>query len=326
MGTMARRLSAVLLLAMAGSSWAGPMQTSRVPSSALWVAHADTQALLASGIGTFVLDKARRPDVQAGLAALRNLTGLDLTRDIRSITAYGTAPGDANGAALIEGTFDREKLLTLLRMNPTFKESRAGDLAVYEWTDNPQAATPGPLRFGTFFQDNLAVVAGSRDVLEVALATLQGRQENLAAASAPEVQPAAGTYLGVYALRIPLPPDDPKGAQLFQKVLSGRLEIGQAEGNFFARLTVLARDPATAADLGKMAEGFLAFLDLAKDLREDGRPVLPAPAATMLKDVHVSVSETTAQAALVTPVANVVEFLRIAAQQKAQTTQAAPAN
>lgn len=307
----------VVVLVLAGPVTAASLQLGQLPSSAMWVAHADVEAFVHAKIGVFVLDQLKKPEAQAGLTVLKNLTGTDLTRDITSITLYGTAPGEQNGVAIIQGTFDQEKLLPLLRTNPTLREIKVGERTAYQWTDKPKADKPGPQRFGMFYRGNLVLVAGSQSMLSLAVGVLDGRQDSLASASPPKITPSAGTCLGVYVAQVPELPKGEKAAELFKKLVSGRFEAGEADANLFARLTVVTRDAATAGDLAKMAQGFLAFLDLVKDVRDNGRPALPVELATMLKDVKVSAHEATAEASLVTPVQNVTSFLQWAAAQEA---------
>ncbi|HOW69432.1 MAG TPA: hypothetical protein PKY77_02425 [Phycisphaerae bacterium] len=300
-----------VVMSLAVPGLAGPGQAERVAASAQWVAHMDAEGFLASKVGAFVLEQIKKPEIAAGLAVLKNVSGLDLTKDLKAITLYGVGAGEENGVALIEGSFEREKLLTLLRTNPTLREIKVSELDAYQWTDEPKGDKPGAVRFGLFFRDDLIVVAGSQNMLEQAVAVLQNKQDSMAqVVIPPSIKPSVGAYLFVYLAELPRMPDDQKAVELLSKFVSGRFEIGETERDFFSRLTLLTKDAQTASNLSKMADGVLGFLDLVKDLRENGKPLIPAEAAGVLKDLKVSAHEASVEASLVAPRQNVVDLLK----------------
>lgn len=320
-GTMTVTLMACAAVAcFALPTLAGPPPAERVASSAQWAAHVDVEGFLASKVGALVLEQVKKPEIAAGLIVLKNVSGLDLTKDLKGITLYGIDAGEENGAAVIEGTFDREKLLALLRANPSLRETKVGELDAYQWTDEPKGDKPGAERFGLFFSNNLIVVAGSRNMLEQAVAVLQNKQDSMAQVAIPaSIKPSVGSYLFVYLAELPKVPADQKAVELLSKFVSGRFEIGENAGNFFSRLTVLTKDAQTASNLSKMADGVLGFLDLVKDLSENGRPLIPTEAASVLKDLKVSASDTAVEASLVAPSQNVVDLLKwVLAQAEAK--------
>ena len=287
-------------------------------ASAQWAAHLDVEGFLASKVGALVLEQAKKPEIAAGLAMLQNVSGLDLTKSLKGITLYGVGAGEENGVALIEGTFDRERLLNLLRANPSLRETKLGELPAYQWTDEPKGGKPGAERFGTFFSDSLILIAGSRNMLEQAVAVLQNKQNSMAQVTIPpSIKPSAGAYLFVYLGELPKVPTDQKAAELLSKFVSGRFEIGENAGNFFSRLTVLTKDAQTASNLAKMVDGVLGFLDLVKDLNENGKPLIPAEAAGVLKDLKVSANDASVEASLVAPSQNVVDLLKWVVAQAA---------
>jgi len=69
---------------------AGPFQPERVASTAKWVVHLDAEAAMASQVVQSVL---QQPDVAAkvaeGVKQVQAVAGLDLTKDIKSVTVYG---------------------------------------------------------------------------------------------------------------------------------------------------------------------------------------------------------------------------------------------
>lgn len=306
----------VLSLAMPGL--AAPGQAERVAASAQWVAHLDVEGFLASKVGALVLEQAKKPEIAGGLGFLKSVSGLDLTKDLKGITLYGVGAGEENGVALIEGTFDREKLLILLRANPTLREIKVGELDGYQWVDEPKGDKPGAERFGLFFSNDLIVVAGSRNMLEQAVAVLQNKQDSMAqVVIPPSIKPSVGAYLFMYLAELPKVPDDPKAVELLSKFVSGRFEIGENASSFFSRLTVLTKDAQTASNLSKMADGVLGLLDLVKDLREDGKALIPAEAADVLKDLRVSASDASVELSLVAPAQHVVDLLKWLIAQEA---------
>jgi len=306
-------------VALAGPAVAGKLDLSQVPASALWVAHANIEDGLDSKVGAFVLEQLEDPAHQACLTVFKNMSGLDVTKDIRDVVLYGMGPGDEDGVALFEGTFDQEKLLALLKTNPTVEQMALGDLTVYQWTDKPKARKPGPARFGTFYRADLIIIAGRRDWLEQAVAVLEKEAESLAEdPSRLKIEPSDGAYLGAYVAELPKPARKGKAA-LLEKFTSARLEIGEKGGLCFLELAAVAKDQQSAVQLAAMAEGFLAFLNLTRHVEENGKDVIPAELAAILEDVHIATQDTVVKVSLETPARNVIALLEwMAAQKKAE--------
>ena len=80
-----------------------------------------------------------------------------------------------------------------------------------------------------------------------------------------------------------------------------------------------------------MAEGFLAFLDIAKQIEENGKPVLPSEMAAVLKGVSVTVKDRTVEANVRSGTSDVISLLqwmikhKKAAAKAASVTAAEPA-
>jgi hypothetical protein len=308
---------------------AGPVDQKQISADAKWAVHADVEALLASDTGKFVLAEIeKQPQAQAGLKVFATTFGIDLTKDIKGITLYGADFSDKTGVAIINCKFDKDKLTTILKTNPTYKESKLGERTVHQWQDQAPAgkaadkdkapaeeATAKPTKYGVFFADDLAVITQDRDVLAVALDVLDGKKDNLTkgalakALTAPKGAFLTGALCDLAQAAKGKP--EPQAA-LFKKMDSATLVAGEDAGKVFAHLSVTAVDAQTATDLRKMADGFLAFLDLAKDMQnEAGQHAIPASLSAIIKDVKVASDGATVNADLSTDSKNVVEFLNM---------------
>ena len=72
---------------------AGPLQESQISAKAKWFVHADVKGFLASETGAFVLKELKKKGLEDVLFNVNEVFGLDLTKDLHSLTVYGTTFG-----------------------------------------------------------------------------------------------------------------------------------------------------------------------------------------------------------------------------------------
>jgi hypothetical protein len=153
----------------------GPLNQRQIPASAKWVLHLDAEALGQTVFGRLVYG-AVRTQHQNKLDAITLFLGSDPTTDIYGLTLYGPDSNEANAVALIHGRFDREKLLSLLALNPDYAESAHGETTLYHWQEKMR----GKPQTGTFAAVDLIVISQSQDAVKAALDVLAGQSQPLA--------------------------------------------------------------------------------------------------------------------------------------------------
>jgi hypothetical protein len=318
------KVIAALTLFLAADLPAGPLQKQQVPAAAKWAVHANVEAFLASKTGDFALQELKKRGFDEALTNIQNAFAFDPTKDLKSVTVYGLRFGDHAAVILIHGTMDRDRLTEVVRSNETYKELKYGTHTVHQWTDNPQAVEPGPTKFGSFHGDGLLVLTEDVRLHEQALDVLDRKADSLAGPGASGFLPAAseGSFLTAYVKELPSIGKGRPEAAILGKLASGSLQVAESSGRLSAHLAVTARTARTAGNLRKVAEGFLALMDLAGPEQEGQAPAgaedrvlfgdtaVPAKLVAVLKDVKVTSTGRTVKVDATAPVSNAISLLR----------------
>ena len=154
---------------------ATPLRRVHVPSGARWLFHADIDTLFSSEIGK-LMQQSMRDEHKDQIEALKLLLGIDLTQDIDGITVYGVQAGEENACTLFYGTFQKEKLLALLRLNKAYSESNYNGQTLYYWKDDKSQKN----QVGAFASDDLIVIGQKESCVILALDSISGAVESLA--------------------------------------------------------------------------------------------------------------------------------------------------
>ena len=326
-------IAACLGLLLCSPLLANPLDKEQVSARAKWVLHADVQTFLASKTGGFILNEFKKSGLDKWMVVVKNAVGIDPSKDLEGVTVYGVDFEKDNGIVLVRATMEQDKLLALLKTNETYRESKYGDHVIHQWTEKAKGDKPGEMRFGCFHQADLAVVAPRLAMLKLALDVLDKKADSLTKVGESKLLPAPAKGIFLTAAVVGLPQaakQDPKAAVL-ALISSARFQVGESEDKVFVRLAVTTKTPRIATDLRKMAEGFLAFLDIAKQIEENGKPVLPSEMAAVLKGVSVTVNDRTVEANVRSGTSDVISLLqwmikhKKAAAKAASVTAAEPA-
>ena len=302
---------------------AAPLQKEQVPADVKWVLHVDMEGFMASKTGTVVLEEAKKQGLNQLLAFLKVSFSFDLTKDLKNITIYGFEYGDNVGVVLLKAKFDREKILNILKANETYKEINSGQFIVHNWVDPKNEEE----KFGCFVSDDLAVIAPSMDAMKKALDVLDKKADNLTKPSAVVAPPnSKGAFLTAAMTELPAVGKGKPEAAMFNKLSAGSMELGESGDKLFLHVTLAAKTAQAADDLRKMAEGFLAFFDLAQSGADDKDTQSPVPPelAAVLKDVKVMTQDKSVKLDVDTPVEKVSALLKLVAAQKSAKTTTQP--
>lgn len=337
---MSRRLSAVAIIAAvvllaAGPIVAGPLQMEQISAKAKWLVHGDVKAFLASKTGTFVLAEMRKKGLDAALNNVHEVFGFDVTKDLKSFTVYGSRFGDRAAVILTRATLDRQRITDILRGNETYREMKYGGHVVHQWTDNPHAETPGATKFGVFHGDDLAVMTEDLRLLQEAIDVLDKKAASMAsgmAKSLPSPAAAGKAFLTAFVAKLPSLGEGKPEAVVLGKIASGHVTAGESNDRVRVHVEAMAKTAKTAANLRKIADGILAFLDLASAEQLPAGPAgpadqvllgdtpLPGELIAVLKAVTVTAKDRTVKLDANVPVKDVTALIgRLINQQKPST-------
>lgn len=242
----------------AAAALAGPLDKAQVARDAKWVVHVDVQAGLGSTPGQFF---AQRKDEEwlEDLRKVRQETGLDPLSDIRGITVYGVGGRPEDGVALISVSPAIDAAVEKLQAKESsFKKITEGKHTFYTWTEHDKPRF-GQIRRGSNDSERIVVVAGDKARLFASIDVLEGSAQSLAQSLAKSAdgmlarKPQAGSFFFAAATELgsaqAMPFDQAKGLVL---------DVGEAEGNVYADLAVIPRNPEEASDLAQMMQGAVA--------------------------------------------------------------------
>jgi len=327
-------------LLLAGPLSAAPLQKEQVSAKAKWLVHADVKAFLASKTGAFVLEQLKAKGLGVVFDNIREVFALDVTKDLASVTVYGTRFGEQPAIILIRAAMDRDRLLQIYQSNETYRELKYAGHTVHQWTDNPQADTPGPTKYGAFHGNDLAIMTEDVRLAQLALDVLDKKVASLAArrGAKPPSLPAKDTFLTAFLTEVPpLAKGKPEGA-ILAKIASGRVEAGESKDRLRVHVALTAKTAKMASNLRKIAEGILALIDLASPEQEGAPPAagadrvifqdatIPAELVAVLEHVTVSAQGRTVKVDGDIPVTSAMALLRrIINPEKAEAAEAGPA-
>ena len=284
----------------------GPLVKSRVSGSANWVAHVDIERFNSTQIGRLIREELRNQGVEENLTNFANVFSFHPLNDVLNVTIYGQDQKPEKAVVLIETKFDKERLLTVLRFNPSYEEAEYGDIVIHSWVDekkqDPNDSNVGRM-YGCFYNDELVVMGAGLEAVKQAVDVLNGSAENAVSGVFNQASlNAKGAFLQVAANNVgEVVGEEPEAAALKQTdELS--LAIGEFEGNFYVDLDLKAKAEEAAQAISKILDGIIAFATLAGE----EQPKL----AELAKKVELSCVQNTIQIRFKASSETVFSFLK----------------
>lgn len=246
----------VFALLAAVPAYAGQVPASLVPESARWVVHLDMETFVATKLFASV-EKGDAFEIKTRDAG--RWLKLDPTKDIKGVTLIGFESGaKGHPVVVVNGTFDKARLLTLIDLDEKHTETAYGAYTVY---------SSGGEGSGAFVNDSVIVLSEDRSALERVLDTAGGKSKSYAGtalAAALKDVPAGAFLSGV------LPDLSGLGREIGpSKVLekaSGLFFTAQEkEDRLLVRLQVTADTAESAKNMYDVVQGLVAMGKLGMD-------------------------------------------------------------
>lgn len=275
----------IVCMMLVSSAWAGPFEAGDVPAGAKWVVHLDAQKLFSSEIGRFLLGQLEEEGDMAEIEAFGTVMEFDITKDLHSVTAFGTDFEDEEGVVIFRGRFDAEKIEALIRTEGKLKKIGYEDSTILKWSDGRETF------YVCFYEPKVIVFGNNMDLVGQAISVMDGDAPSMRGGgvlkgmrSLPE-----GTFISAAANAFQdLIPDDEDHAELLKKAEKVFVVVGEEEGENFVKVALQVSDEETAEmiyDIGKgllavgslvggIEEPELADLIRAVDLKWDGRKIV----------------------------------------------------
>jgi len=307
-------ISLIGIAVLCSPMFAGPLNKEKVAGDAAWVAHVDVEALIKSGLGQFVLEKAAEKDeFIEGLVKIQEVFGFDPLKDIRGVTVYGGKIGGEQAVVIADATLDADRVLPLLRNNAAYRAIEHGDRVIHQWTDKPKGDKPAKTHMGCFYDEKTIVVASTVELVKEAIAVLDGEAANLTKAGVLSnlPKPAAGAFLIAAAEGIDLSSkEEHPEAAIFRSVTGGVLQVGETDGVLFASLALAAKTAEDATNIRQMAQGFVALFKVGMQEK------LPEELKNLGEKITVGGTETTARLDVSLPTESAIKLATFLKEQK----------
>jgi len=244
----------------------GHLVKSRVSGSANWVAHVDIERFNDTQIGRLIREDLKNQGVEENLKNFANIFSFHPLDDVRNVTIYGQGKKPEKAVVLIESRFNKEQLLMVLRFNPSYEESKYGEIVIHSWVDekkqDPNDSNAGRM-YGCFYNDELVVMGGGLEAVKQAIDVLNGSSRNAASGVFNQAElDAKGAVFTAAANNVgEVVGEEPDAAALRQSSELG-LSVGETESKFYIDLSLTAKSEEAAQAISKIAEGIIALAAL----------------------------------------------------------------
>lgn len=144
------------------------LQKKYVAADAKWLIHLDFKSFIKTKLWNSIYN-GKEAKIKHGKKNLLRELNFDLFKDLRSVSVYGVDKGDKNGVVLLEGNFDRDKIIKKLVSEKTPETSKYKEFNIYHWNGDD---------YGTFVNKNLLMITHSKVNMEYALDVIKGKKPN----------------------------------------------------------------------------------------------------------------------------------------------------
>lgn len=261
-------VGAAIVLGLAAAATAGPLDLKQVSAGAKWVGHVDVDAMRSSIFMQRAYEKAMGtvPDAGRRLGSFAENFGVDLSRDLHALTAYGTKSDQPEGVLIVDANVDQNLLLERAAKAPDHKKSTYGSYELHAFTEAKGKKDERKM-VGAFYKPTLMVFAASIDGIKAALDVLDGKSPSLAGKTSPlAAAPPAGTLVLVRAIGL-ADAGSPFKLPLATQLDTLSIAVAEQDARFSAEGKVVAKSKETAEQLRAIADGFRAAAEVqhAKD-------------------------------------------------------------
>jgi hypothetical protein len=245
---------------------AGPLAKKQVSGGANWVFHVDIEQFRITQMHQFARPELENLGIEKKLQDFATLFSFHPIDDLRDVTIYGKGQDRKKAVVLIEGTFDKERLLALLGMAPEHEEIQYGDIVLHKWIDEKKKDCDGAgqTTYCCFYGNDLIVMGTGLDGVKHAVDVLDGTTVDAASVVFnPAIENAKGAFLQVMATNIRETIADHPKAAVLRQAEQFALAAGEAQGKFYIDWRLTAKSEEVAQAINKILDGIIAFAMLA---------------------------------------------------------------
>jgi len=228
-----------------------------------WVAHLDADALRSSvALSEFVKDVLSRHKIGKLADSAQSRPWTAIAHDkLQSITLYGGRIGIRDGAAVVTGKWDQEKLAGEMKAHPDVKAVTHGSHTFYTWTKYKDTDRAHDVALA-FPKTGVMVFASSAKQLGTAVDVLEGKGDSLQGKKSPlTAEVAEGTVLLARAAGLKADDVGPN-FEFFRLIRGFDYRFVEHDGKVREALSVTAGSEKIADKLRAVLAGRVAMMEL----------------------------------------------------------------
>jgi hypothetical protein len=258
-----------VLLGSAATIRGEPLDRRQVSAEANWLVHIDFDMVASGKAAQKIRDDWLTADaVKESLQQVREMFGLDPTRDLAGVTFYGNGRLPYfNGVVLVRTKVDARRVVARLNQRLDHQSNSYAGHEVYIWPQEDQKRAKNVI--GCVCGPQTIVFSKHAQAVRLALEVLDGKSPSLSGSNLPLAGEApAGTVLqagGVAAARAFIPLMSP----VVRQSESLWLAVGERDGVAFGQARLVARSSQVAAQIRAALEGVVAMARLDADTDHD---------------------------------------------------------
>mgnify|MGYP000440653348 CR=1 FL=1 len=242
---------------------AGPLNLSHIDASAKWLIHLDMESLRTSSLGQFILGEAEKEEIKAKLEAFKAIFSFDPLHDINSLTVYGCSLSPESSTAIINGNFNPERALVIIKANDSYEKVSYGPYAIHKWVDD-NSGEINKIHWGCFYKDNTLIIANKKENITQTLDVLDGKKANITPANPlPTLIPSHPEMILAIGLgNISENEIIPAQANILKTAEGFGIGLWEENNNITGKMALKAKTEQMAASVMQIIQGWLALASL----------------------------------------------------------------
>jgi hypothetical protein len=209
-------------------------------------------------VGSHILSELSQGEADRKISALSTMLRFDPRKDLRSITLFGQDDAPESSAILIDGVFESDALVTMIKGNDGYKGSAHGDHAIHSWVDK------GKRTFGTVHGDTIIMSQG-KAVLKQTLDVIDGKKTSLDSNSGLSIASGGDVFFSAAADIAALGDKLEAEAAMLQKAKFLNVALAETGRHISIAANVIAANEEISNQLNSMMAGILAFAQLSAE-------------------------------------------------------------
>ena len=229
-----------------------------VPKDTEVVLGVDLARLTAHPAFDTVYERLDTSKLDTATWTIHEFTGIDLLDDIQAFVVATELKDKGRATVFIKGRWDKDALVDLVALNPTYETRHTAGPDIYMWQDEGS----GKKNHAAFLRDDVLVMGDLLENIERVVKTAAGASLSLQGTKVPALPDGSPPYLFALAFR----PDDPQ-RDIVHNVVLGRVQsVALAAAPGASEITVAAkgaaRDEYSARRLADALRGLIAVGEL----------------------------------------------------------------